>query len=45
MAIPGCLTPSGTGRDGTDLGVDRSRFWIHDPLNRLYNRLRPDTEQ
>jgi hypothetical protein len=42
MAIPDHLIPAGTGRDGTDLGADRSRFWIRDLLNRPYNGPIPD---
>jgi len=34
MAIPDYHAPAGTGRDGMDLGADRSRFWIQDLLNR-----------
>jgi ribonuclease HI len=41
VAIPDYHTPAGTGRDGTDLGADRSRFWIRDLLNRPYNGPQP----
>jgi hypothetical protein len=37
MQIPDYHAPTGAGRDGTELGADRSRFWIRDLLNRPYN--------
>ena len=45
MAIPDFLAPTTAGRDGTDLGADRGRFWIRDLLNRPYNGPRPDRAQ
>ena len=40
-----CIQFTTAGRDRTDLGADRGRFWIWDFLNRLYNGPWPDRAQ
>jgi hypothetical protein len=42
MSFPNHFVPPGPGKDGTDLGADRSRFWIRNLLNRPYKGPRPD---